>query len=77
MRHFQLLCLEIFSFTVAFGDMKNTHGWTPLTWAAQSGHKAVMKILSEIGKVDADLKDSKTLLSLGGLHGHEVVMKLL
>ena len=28
-------------------DSKDSRGWTPLLWAAENGHEAVMKLLLE------------------------------
>jgi ankyrin repeat protein len=43
------------------------------------GHEAIIKLLLETGKVDADSKDSdgQTPLSRAAEHGHKAVVKLL
>jgi hypothetical protein len=55
------------------------YGQTPLLWAAEQGHKAVVKLLLETGKVDIDVKDSSgwTPLLWAAEQGHEAVVKLL
>ena len=60
-------------------DLKDSYGWTPLSWAARGGHEAVVKLLVETGKVDVDSKDSdgRTPLSWAAREGHEAVVKLL
>ena len=47
-------------------DSKDTYGRTPLSWAAEKGHEAVVKLLLEKA-VDVDSKDRKgqTPLSCG------------
>ena len=60
-------------------DLQDSYGWTPLSWAAERGHEAVVKLLLETGKVDVDSKDSngRTPLSRAAEGGHEAVAKLL
>ncbi|RFU33238.1 hypothetical protein B7463_g3094, partial [Scytalidium lignicola] len=59
-------------------DSKDSYSCTPLSWAAGSGHEAVVKLLLENG-VDPDSKDkySWTPLSRAAESGHEAVVKLL
>jgi ankyrin repeat protein len=60
-------------------NSKDSHGRTPLWWALERGHGAVVKLLLETGKVDVESKDShrQTPLSWAASHGHEVIVKLL
>ncbi|KAJ9659039.1 hypothetical protein H2198_003328 [Neophaeococcomyces mojaviensis] len=54
-------------------------GKTPLTWAAEKGHEAVVKLLVENG-ADLEAKDKKhgrTPLLWAAEKGHEAVVKLL
>lgn len=60
-------------------DEKDTWGWTPLSWAARSGHEAVIKVLLETSKVDVESKDKygQTPLSWAAENGYVPVVKLL
>ena len=62
-------------------DLKDTeYGWTPLLWAAQNGHEAVVKLLLADDRVYPDSKDTeygRTPLSWAAGKGHEAVVKLL
>jgi Ankyrin repeats (3 copies) len=61
-------------------DLKDSYGRTPLWWAAEKGHEAVVKLLLETGKADVDSKDTehgRTPLSWAAANGHEAVVKLL
>ncbi|KAI0147300.1 hypothetical protein GGR57DRAFT_258771 [Xylariaceae sp. FL1272] len=41
-------------------DARDSGGQTPLSWAAERGHEAVVKLLLATGKVDADARDTDT-----------------
>jgi Ankyrin repeats (3 copies) len=60
-------------------NVKDTHQQTPLWWAAESGHEAVVKLLLAQDGVDPDSKDNygQTPLSSAAENGHEAVVKLL
>ena len=60
-------------------DPKDSYGRTPLSWAAQNGHKVVVKLLLETGKADVESKgnDGWTALSRAASNGHEAIVNLL
>ena len=61
-------------------DSRDTYGRTPLSWAAENGHEAVVGLLLATGKVDADSKDTLagwTPLSWAAENGHEAIVRLL
>jgi ankyrin repeat protein len=61
-------------------DLKDSYGRTPLSWAAENGHEAAVKLLVDTDKVDVDSKGasySQTPLSRAAENGHEAVVKLL
>ncbi|KFY24439.1 hypothetical protein V493_05229 [Pseudogymnoascus sp. VKM F-4281 (FW-2241)] len=60
-------------------DSKDTDGRTPLSYAAENGNEAIVKLLLATAGVDADSNNvwKKTPLSLAAENGHESVVKLL
>lgn len=54
-------------------------GQTPLSWAAERGHKEVVKLLLGTSgiHVDPEEKSTQTPLSYAAMNGHEAVVKLL
>jgi ankyrin repeat protein len=61
-------------------NTKDKNGRTPLSWAAQKGHYAVVKLLLAKDGADPDSKDTKcglTPLSWAAANGHGCVVKLL
>ena len=57
----------------------DTDNRTTVSWAAGEGHDAIVKLLIDTGKVDADLADDskRTPLSHAAEKGHQAVVKLL
>src|SRR5271170_3505133 len=60
-------------------DLKDSYSQTPLSWAAEKGHEAVVKLLLEKG-AELETKDKRhgqPPLSWAAEKGHEAVVKLL
>ncbi|CZR65340.1 related to nucleoside phosphorylase [Phialocephala subalpina] len=60
-------------------DPEDSYGRTPLSWAAENGHEAVVKLLLDKG-AEPETKDTEygqTPLSWAAENGHEAVVKLL
>lgn len=61
-------------------DSKEEDGQTPLSYAAEYGHEAEVKLLLADGRVDLDSKDYRyghTPLLWAAYKGHDAVFKLL
>jgi len=59
-------------------NSKDDYGQTPLSWAAEKGHAAVVMLLLEKGvKLETKDKNGQTPLSWAAEKGHEAVVKLL
>ena len=73
------LLLRLFERKSVNIDATNEGGWALLLWAARYGHEAVIKVLLDSGKVDANPKDKdgRTPLSWASRFGHEAIVKVL
>ena len=59
-------------------DVKDSWGRTPLSWAAEKGHEAVVELLLGKGaELEAKDEGGRTPLSRAAVKGHEAVVKLL
>jgi ankyrin repeat protein len=60
-------------------DSKDNGGRTPLSWAAENRHEAIVRLLVERDTVEANSKDmnGRTPLWWAALWGHDAVVKLL
>jgi ankyrin repeat protein len=58
---------------------KDVEGRTPLSWAAENGHEAMVRVLLGNQYVHSDSSDNegRTPLSWASENGHEAVVKLL
>jgi ankyrin repeat protein len=73
---------EVITLLLANGhcpDPEDSHGRTPLCWAAQLGNEAVIELLLAQDGVDPNSKDieNRTPLAWAAAAGHEAVVKLL
>ena len=62
-----------------YSDLKDTYGWTPLSWAARQGHESIVDLLLATRDVDPDSIDNngRTPLSWAAEKGHKTVVGLL
>ncbi|KAF9772370.1 hypothetical protein IL306_009926 [Fusarium sp. DS 682] len=74
-----LSCLLLDTGKVDVDATDTEYGRTPLLWAAEKGHEAVVKLLLDTGKVDVDTRDKygRTPLLRAAENGHKAVVKLL
>ena len=73
------LLLRAIRMTLIDVNIEGQDGQTPLWWAMENGHEAVVKLLLETGKVNTESKNQfgETPLSWAAKNGHEAVVKLL
>ena len=62
-----------------YSDLKDTYGWTPLSWAARQGYKSSRQLLLATRDVDPDSMDynGRTPLSWAAEKGHKTVVGFL
>jgi len=60
-------------------NSKNSHGQTPLSWAAEKGHGGLVELLLAKDGVDLNYGNiyGQTPLSLAAGRGHDAVVRLL
>src|SRR4051812_24915522 len=59
-------------------ESRDSYSRTPLSWAAENGHEATVKLLLEKGAdIESKERFGKTPLPLAANRGHEAVVKLL
>ena len=73
------LLLRLLKKRIMDTSVRDKCGQTLLSYAAQNGHEAVVKLLLDISEVDADTKDNsrRTPLLYAAQNGNEAVVKLL
>ena len=60
-------------------ELKDDHGRTPLSWAAERGHEAAVRLLVERDNIDINSKDTEgnTAVMWASEKGHEAIVRLL
>ncbi|PMB67555.1 Ankyrin repeat domain-containing protein 50 [Beauveria bassiana] len=74
-----LSCLLLDTDRIDIDARDTEYGRTPLSWAAENGYQAVVKMILDTGKVDIDARDKngRTPLSWAAERGHEAVVKMI